>query len=45
MTLDGIRPDDVYYDKKPANQNTIQKRFHVISNIVYSGKLRSQVIA
>ena len=38
MSLDGIRPDDVYYDKKPDKPKRDAKRYHSISNNISSGK-------
>ena len=38
MTLDGLRPDDVYYDKNQRNQNGIQRQCRVTSINIFSGK-------
>jgi len=38
MTLDGVRPDDVYYDKKPKKPERDSKTARVISNIIDSRK-------
>ena len=34
MTLDGVRPDDVYYDKKPKKPERDSKTARVISPVI-----------